>query len=186
MRFLVVVLMVLGFSVVAAPQPASPSVASEVNSDVKVQRQGILEFEFDPDEGAVFVQLLEADGGKRLAVDAVELEAIGDGAERGRSIRAELTRVDPSSFRGSLNLSEGMWNLIARVKRGEVVLLGQYALGVGKAVTAGRFALVPPNPEVNRLTTLFAWLFGVPVALAVVVTLAAIVLKPKRRREANA
>jgi hypothetical protein len=175
MKFFVAVLLGLGLSLARAQEapPAPPSSATSVNNDVKVQRQGIVQFEFDPDEGGVVLQFLEADGAARLPVDSAVLEAIGNIG----TIRAELTRADPSRFRGSLNLSEGEWTLLARVRRGDLELVGQYALGVGKAVSVGRFALVPPNPEVNRLTNLFAWLFGVPLALGVIVTLLAVVFK---------
>jgi hypothetical protein len=185
MRLLIVLLTVCLSLARAQPEvnPALPS--GSVNTEAKVQRQGIADLEFDPDEGAVVLQLLEADGAARLTVDSVELEAIGDQAERGRTIRAVLTRSSDAAFRGTLNLSEGTWNVIARVRKGELELVGQYALGVGKAVTVGRFALVPPNPEVGRLTMLFAWLFGVPLALGVIVTLVTVVWKPGSRRAAK-
>jgi hypothetical protein len=160
----------------AIPAPASRS--ASVNEGVQVQRQGIAQFEFDPDEGAVVLQFLESDGAAKLNVDSASLEAIGGIG----TVRAELTRSGASSFRGTLNLSEGEWNLIARVRRGDAELTGQYMLGVGKAVSSGRFALVPPNPEVGRLTNLFAWLFGVPLALGLIVTVVALVAKPGSNR----
>jgi hypothetical protein len=162
----------------AAPSQTVPSSTEQVN--VVPQRQGIASFEYDPDEGAFKLTMFEGSGDKKLAVDSVEAFAIGDELERGRTIKSELTRVDASTYRGTLNLSEGTWNLIVRVKKGELRLEGQYALGVGKSLVIGKLPLVPPNPEVNRLTGLMVWLFGVPIGLAVLITLGTVVLKQLR------
>ena len=164
----------------AAPSPVVPSAVSSEQVNVVSQRQGIARFEYDPDEGGFSLTIIEPSGDKKLAVDTVEAFAIGDELERGRTIKAELTRVDASTYRGTLNLSEGTWNLVVRVKKGETRLEGQYSLGVGKSLVTGKLPLVPPNPEVNRLTNLVAWLFGVPIGLAVLVTLGTVIFKQLR------
>lgn len=160
--------------------PAPLAVTSPEQVNVKSQRLAILEFQFDPEDGAFAVQILEPDGAKRFAVDALGVVAIGDEIERGRTIKAELSRVDSSSFKGTLNLSEGTWNLVIRASTGEQRLEGQYALGVGKAVTQGRVPLIPPNPEVGRLTWIVGLMFGVPLGLAALVVLAAVAFKQFR------
>jgi hypothetical protein len=163
-----------------APSQAVPSSTSSEQVNVVPQRQGIARFEYDPDEGGFSVTMLEPSEDKKLAVDSVEAFAIGDELERGRTIKSELTRVDASTYRGTLNLSEGTWNLVVRVKKDSTRLEGQYALGVGKSLVIGRLPLVPPNPEVSRLTGLMGWLFGVPIGLAVLVTLGAVIFKQLR------
>ena len=161
---------------VAAP----PAVTSPEQVNVKSQRLAMLEFQFDPDDGAFNLQVLEPDGAKRYSVDALSVSAIGDELERGRTIKAELSRVDASSFKGTLNLSEGAWNLVIRASKGEQRLEGQYALGVSKAVMQGRVPLIPPNPEVGRLTWIVGLMFGVPLGLAALVVLAAVAFKQLR------
>ncbi len=167
----------------APPVPVASSTvapAENVNSDVKVLRRGILQYEFDPDGGALVLHAFAADGQKPLAVDSLEVSAIGDELERGRTIKAELSRTDPSSFRGTLNLSEGSWNLSIKLMTKHQPLEGQYLLGVGKSVGLGRFPLTPPNPEVGRLSTLLTLLLGIPLGLAVVVTIVAVLVKNLR------
>jgi hypothetical protein len=187
MRFLVLLMLFSSFALAgneaatpAAPIPAAPSGASSEQVNVVPQRQGIARFEYDPDEGGFSLTILEPSGDKKLAVDTVEAFAIGDELERGRTIQSELTRVNASTYRGTLNLSEGNWNLVVRVKKGETRLEGQYSLGVGKSLVTGKLPLVPPNPEVGRLTTLVAWLFGVPIGLALLITLGTVIFKQLR------
>jgi hypothetical protein len=187
MKFLVFLIFFFPFALAGneAGTPAAPgqSVPPSLSSDqvnVVPQRQGIASFEYDPDEGGFKLTMLEPSGDKKLAVDTVEAFAIGDELERGRTIKSELTRLDASTYRGTLNLSEGTWNLIVRVKIGETTLKGQYALGVGKSLVTGKLPLVPPNPEVNRLTNLMGWLFGIPIGLAVLLTVGVVILKQLR------
>ena len=187
MRFLVLLMVLRGFALAgneaatpAAPAPAAPSGLSSEQVNVVPQRQGIARFEYDPEEGGFNLTIIEPSGDKKLAVDSVEAFAIGDELERGRTIKSELTRVDASTYRGTLNLSEGNWNLVVRVKKGQTRLEGQYLLGVGKSLVTGKLPLVPPNPEVNRLTGLMGWLFGVPIGLAVLITLGTVIFKQLR------
>lgn len=167
-----------GTAVIAAPL----AVTSPEQVNVKSQRLALLAFQFDPEDGAVSLQILEPDGAKRYAVDAISVAAIGDQLERGRTITAELSRVDASSFKGMLNLSEGTWNLVIRARQGEQRLEGQYALGVSQSVATGRVPLVPPNPEVGRLTWIVGLMFGVPLGLAALVVLAAVMFKQFRSK----
>ena len=164
-----------GTGAIAAP-PASTS-PEQVN--VKPQRLAMLEFQLDPDDGAIEVVILEPDSAERFAVDALSVVAIGDEIERGRTIKAELSRVDSSAFKGTLNLSEGAWNLVIRANQGEQRLEGQYALGVSKAILRGGVPLIPPNPEVGRLTWIVGLMFGVPLGLAALVVLAAVIFKQR-------
>ena len=166
----------------ASATPASPVVTSPEQVNIKSQRLAMLKFQFDPEDGLLNVQILEPDGAKRFAVDVLSVSAIGDELERGRTILAELSRVDASSFKGTLNLSEGTWNLVIRARQGEQRLEGQYALGVGKSVASGRVPLVPPNPEVGRLTWIVGLMFGVPLGLAALVVLAAGMFKQFRSK----
>lgn len=161
-----------------ASATSAPTSPEQVNT--KSQRLALLEFRFDPEDGALTAQILEPDGTRRYAVEALSLSAIGDQQERGRTIRAEISRVDASSFKGTLNLPEGTWNLVIRASQGEQRLEGQYALGVGQSVATGRVPLVPPNPEVGRLTWIVGLMFGVPLGLAALVVLAAVMFKQLR------
>jgi hypothetical protein len=150
------------------------------NQPAEVQRKGILEFEFDPEDGAFIFRALDAQGQKALPLTALSVEAI-KGTTR---TRLELGKPQNGVVRGKTPLSAEEWELVARAELPDGVLQGQYRLGVGQAPSFGRFALVPPNPEVNRLSWLIGLLFGVPVALGILVTLMAAVtgaLKPKAR-----
>jgi hypothetical protein len=159
---------------VAAPL----AVTSPEQVNLKPQRLALMAFEYDPEDGALVVTALEPDGAKRYRLDAINISAIGEG----RTIKAELNRVDASSFKGTLNLSEGTWNLVVRAVQGEQRLEGQYALGVGQSVATGRVPLVPPNPEVGRLTWIVGLMFGVPLGLAALVVLVAVAFKQLRAK----
>jgi hypothetical protein len=134
-------------------------------------RVGVFEFEFDPDEGAMIARVSDANATKPLEVESVQLELIGDSGNR---VRANLTRAQQSVFRGTLNLAQGEWTMVVKVKTTSQELEGQYTLGVGKAVTDGRFALTPPNPEVGRLSWLIGVLLGVPLGLGLLVGIVAL------------
>ena len=162
----------------AGATSAPIAVTSPEQVNTKPQRLALLAFEYDPEDGALIVTTLEPDGAKRFAVDALGVSAIGEG----RTIKAELNRVDASSFKGTLNLSEGTWNLVVRGVQGEQRLEGQYTLGVGESVATGRVPLVPPNPEVGRLTWIVGLMFGVPLGLAALVVLAAVMFKQLRSK----
>ena len=161
------------FSSLSLAQPALQS-----------QRQGILEFEFDPDERVFIARVSDANGTKPLAADSLELDVIDID---GKTVRVQAQRIEKSVFKATLNLTEGEHNLIARVKAGELILDGQYTLGVGKSVTEGRFGLVPPNPEVGRLSWIIGALIGVPLILGLLIGIFAVLnnlINPKRPKPA--
>jgi hypothetical protein len=163
---------ILFFSSLSLAQSASPALQS--------QRQGILEFEFDPDNSVFIARISDANGTKPLVSDSLELDVIDID---GKTLRIKAQKQGNNVFKASLNLSEGEHNLIARVKTGELILDGQYTLGVGKSVTEGRFGLVPPNPEVGRLSWIVGALLGVPLALGLIIGIWAVLQKlisPKR------
>ena len=160
----------------SGPSSAPVAVTSPEQVVTKAQRLALLTFVFDPSDGSLQITALEPDGAKRYALDQITVSALGEG----RSIAAALNRVDASSFKGELNLSEGVWNLVIRATQGEQRLEGQFALGVGQSVATGRVPLVPPNPEVGRLTWIFGLMFGVPLGLAALVVLAAVLFKQRR------
>jgi hypothetical protein len=163
------------FSSLSLAQPAAtPALQS--------QRQGILEFEFDPDESVFIARVSDANGTKPLAADSLELDVIDID---GKTVRVQAQRIEKSVFKATLNLTEGEHNLIARVKAGELILDGQYTLGVGKSVTEGRFGLVPPNPEVGRLSWMIGALIGVPLILGLLIGIFAVLnnlINPKRAK----
>lgn len=161
--------------------PSAPAAAQHPDQvNVTPQRLAILEFEFDPDGGDLVLRVVDAKGERPLPVDEISVSAIGDEIERGRTIRAELAKSDASTYRGTLNLSEGTWNLIVRASSGEQRLEGQYQLGVGKSLSVGRVPLVPPNPEVGRLTWIVGLMFGVPLGIALLVVIGVVALRQLR------
>jgi hypothetical protein len=173
-----VLLVLVGQAWAQPVAPAKPAHPDQVS--VTAQRLAILDFEYDPDEGNLVVRGTDVDGVKPYALDALSIAAIGDEIERGRTIRAELAQVNASTFRGTLNLSEGTWNLVVRANQGEQRLEGQYQLGVGKSVVTGRVPLVPPNPEVGRLTWIVGLMFGVPLGIALVLVVGIVVVRQLR------
>ncbi len=164
----------LFFSSLSLAQTATP----------QTQRQGILEFEFDPDESVFIARVSDSTGTKPLTVDSLELDVIDID---GKTLRVLAQKLEKSVFKATLDLSEGEHNLIARVKAGELLLDGQYTLGVGKSVTEGRFGLVPPNPEVGRLSWIVGALIGVPLILGLLIGIFAVLnnlINPKRPKTA--
>jgi hypothetical protein len=155
---------ILLFSSLSLAQPAA----------LQLQRQGILEFEFDPDGGDFIARLSDANGTKPLAADSLELDLIDID---GKTLRVNAQKQGQNVFKANISLLEGEHNLIARVKTGEQTLEGQYTLGVGKSVTEGRFGLVPPNPEVGRLSWIVGALIGVPLGLGLIIAIVAMLQK---------
>ncbi len=162
----------------AFAQNATEVTKSAEPPTAQVQRKGILEFEFDPEDGAFVFRAVDSQGRNPLPLTALKVDAINGT----NTIRLELTSPKNGVARGKTPLAQEEWELLARAELPDGVLQGQYRLGVGQAPSSGRFALVPPNPEVNRLSWLIGLLIGTPVALGVIVTLVvavARVLKPK-------
>jgi hypothetical protein len=160
----------LFFSSLSYAQPAAP----------QTQRQAILEFEYDPDGGDFIARVSDANGTKPLAADSLELDLIDID---GKTLRVTAQKLEKNVFKANMSLIEGEHNLIARVKANEQTLDGQYTLGVGKSVTEGRFGLVPPNPEVGRLSWMIGALIGVPLFLGLLIGIFAVLnnlINPKR------
>ncbi len=155
---------VLLFSSLSYAQPAAP----------QTQRQAILEFEFEPEDGVFIARASDATGAKAFPIDSLELEVIDID---GRTVRVQAQKLEKSVFKATLNLAQGEHNLIARVKVGQQILEGQHTLGVGQSVTEGRFALVPPNPEVGRLSWIIGALIGLPLGLGLIIAIVALLQK---------
>ncbi|MEY4530092.1 MAG: hypothetical protein RLZZ156_813, partial [Deinococcota bacterium] len=77
------------FSSLSLAQPAAtPALQS--------QRQGILEFEFDPDESVFIARVSDANGTKPLAADSLELDVIDID---GKTVRVQAQRIEKSVFK---------------------------------------------------------------------------------------
>lgn len=200
MRFLIVLLCFFGVALAgntvgdnatATPdlplmQPGSSMSEAQTPLDPNIQRQAILEFEFDPETDVLIARVSDASGTKPLKTASLEVDAISDS---GKKIVADVQRLSANSFKSTLNVDEGQWNLITRVKIGTKNLDGQYTLGVGKSVTEGRFALTPPNPEVGRLSWIIGLAIGVPLGLGLIIGLLAVMskaLRPKAQKSTSA
>ncbi len=154
--------------------------------NVKSQRQAIVRFDYEPDGGQIKLQVLDKDGTKKLAVDTFSVHAIGDEGENGRTIPANLSRVNSSSFAGEMALNEGQWNMQVRLELGKQKLEGSYFLNVSKSSTSGELPMIPPNPEVSRLGTIVSLMLGIPMALALVALFVGIVSKNRAQARAEA
>jgi hypothetical protein len=162
------------------------AVAQETNLPAKINRQAMVNFDYDPDGGDIVLQVLDAAGTKKFAVDKLEVKAIGDEGENGRTIPANLARVNASSFRGEMALNEGQWNMQIRLEIGDQKLDGSYFLNVSKSSTSGVIPMVPPNPEVGRMGQLVGLMFGIPMALALVALFVGIVAKNRAQARSEA
>jgi hypothetical protein len=160
--------------------------AQETNLPTKITRQAIVKFDYDPDGGDIVLQVLDTAGTQKFAVDKLEVRAIGDEGENGRSIPANLSRVSPSGFKGEMALNEGQWNMQIKLEVGEKKLEGSYFLNVSKSSTSGVVPMVPPNPEVGRLGTIVSLMLGIPMALALVALFVGIVSKNRAQARAEA
>jgi hypothetical protein len=156
------------------------------NVATKIQRQAIVSFDYDPDGGAINLQVLDTQGTSKLAVDKLEVRAIGDEGENGRSIPANLTRISESSFKGEMALNEGQWNMQVKLEIEDKKLEGSYFLNVSKSSTSGKIPMVPPNPEVSRLGTIVSLMLGIPMALALVALALGIIAKNRAQAQAEA
>jgi hypothetical protein len=166
---------------------ASVALAQETtNLPAQIQRQAIVNFDYDPDGGDVVLQVLDAKGTQKQAVDKLEVRAIGDEGENGRSIPANLSRVSPSSFKGEMALNEGQWNMQLKLEIGDQKLEGSYFLNVSKSSTSGQIPMVPPNPEVGRMGTIVGLMLGIPMALALLALFVGIVAKNRAQARAEA
>jgi hypothetical protein len=162
------------------------AMAQETNLPTKINRQAIVNFDYDPDGGSIVLQVLDAVGTKKLAVDRFEVKAIGDEGENGRSIPANLARVSPSGFKGEMALNEGQWNVQVKLEIGEQKLEGSYFLNVSKSSTSGVIPMVPPNPEVGRMGRIVGLMLGIPMILALLASFAGIVAKNRAQARSEA
>jgi hypothetical protein len=160
--------------------------AQETNLPAKITRQAIVSFDYDPDGGDIVLQVLDAAGTKKLPVDKLEVRAIGDEAENGRSIPANLSRINPTSFKGEMALNEGQWNVQVKLEIGDKKLEGGYFLNVSKSSTSGVIPMIPPNPEVARMGQLVSLMLGVPMILALVALFVGIVAKNRAQARSEA
>ncbi len=165
---------------------ASFAIAQETNIPAKIQRQAIVNFDYDPDGGNIVLQVFDAGGTKKLSVDKFEVKAIGDEGENGRSIPANLARVSPSSFKGEMALNEGQWNVAVKLEIGNQKLEGSYFLNVGKSSSSGVIPMVPPNPEVGRMGQLVGLMIGIPMVLALLAFFVGIIAKNRAQARAEA
>ncbi len=156
------------------------------NLPAKIRRQAIVNFNYDPDGGDIVLQVLDANGRQKQAVDKLEVRAIGDEGENGRSIPANLFRVTDSSFKGEMALNEGQWNMQIKLEIGRQKLEGSYFLNVSKSSTSGQVPMVPPNPEVDRMGRIVSLMLGIPMALALVALFVGIVAKNRAQARAEA
>jgi hypothetical protein len=162
------------------------SIGQETNLPAKITRQAIVNFDYDPDGGSIVLQVLDAPGTQKLPVDKLEVRAIGDEGENGRSIPANLARVSASGFKGEMALNEGQWNMQVNLEVGDKKLEGSYFLNVSKSSTSGVIPMVPPNPEVGRLGQIVGLMFGIPMALALVALFVGIIAKNRAQARAEA
>jgi hypothetical protein len=162
------------------------AVAQETNIPAQIKRQAIVNFDYDPDGGSIVLQVLDTKGTQKFAVDKLEVKAIGDEGENGRTIPANLARVSTSSFRGEMALNEGQWNVQVKLEVGDKKLEGSYFLNVSKSSTSGVIPMVPPNPEVGRLGQIVGLMLGIPMALALVALFVGIVAKNRAQARAEA
>ena len=160
--------------------------AQETNLPAKITRQDIVNFDYDPDGGSLVLQVYDAKGRQKFGVDQLEVKAIGDEGENGRSIPANLARVNGSSFRGEMALNEGQWNVQVKLEVGDQKLEGSYFLNVSKSSTSGVIPMVPPNPEVGRMGQLVGLMLGIPMVLGLLALFVGIVAKNRAQARGEA
>jgi hypothetical protein len=159
---------------------------TESNLPAKIQRQAIVNFDYDPDGGGIVLQVLDVAGTQKLPIEALDIRAIGDEGENGRSIPGNLTRVSSSSFKGEMALNEGQWNLQVNIDTGSKKLEGSYFLNVAKSSTSGKIPMVPPNPEVSRMGQIVSLMLGIPLTLALLALAVGIISKNRAQARAEA
>ncbi|HWG85631.1 MAG TPA: hypothetical protein VNT60_09140 [Deinococcales bacterium] len=133
-------------------------------------RQGIARFQYGTD-GSITINVLDREGREPLAVEWLRLAAIGDQYARGRTVQGSVTRVDDSTYRGTLGLGEGSWNLDIRVSREGQELRGNWLIS-SDAMSEGDVPLVlPSTDEVSRISRLVGFTFLGVIAVGILVTL---------------
>lgn len=165
---------------------SSLSLAQSENARAEVRRKGVVEFRFDPKPGRMDLAVFAPNGTDTLRVDALQVNAIGDQWERGRTIPGEVQRAGAGAFTVALGLPEGTWNIHLKATLDGQPLEGLYLLGVGKFPTNGRFALTAPSLEVNRLVWITSLMLGVPLGLGLLVTVFALVSRARQTAQIEA
>ncbi len=150
------------------------------NSAAKVQRKGVAVFNFEPKSGRMDLSLFAANGTDALKVDSLQVNAIGDQWERGRTVPGNVERAGRGSFIVTFGLPEGDWNIHVKAVVDGQPLEGLYLLNVGKFPSKSQFALTAPSPEVNRMVWIVSLMLGVPIALGVLLTLFSVVSKARQ------
>jgi hypothetical protein len=150
------------------------------NSAAKVQRKGVAVFSFEPKSGRMDLGVFGANGTDAIKVDSLQVNAIGDQWERGRTVPGNVERAGGGSFIVTFGLPEGEWNMHLKAVVDGQSLEGLYLLSVGKFPTKGQFALTAPSPEVNRMVWIVSLMLGVPIALGVLLTLFSMVSKAQQ------
>jgi hypothetical protein len=153
---------------------------TDENSAAKVQRKGVAVFNFEPKLGRMELSVFGANGIDALKVDSLQINAIGDQWERGRTVPGNVERAGKSSFVVTFGLPEGEWNMHLQAVMDGQPLEGLYLLSVGKFASKGQFALTSPSPEVNRMVWIVSLMLGVPIALGVLLTLFSVVSKARQ------
>ena len=137
----------------------------------KIERRAILEFSYEPDEGILTAHAFTPDGSNPFPLEKLEISALADRLEQGRVEHTTVTRLDDSSFRAQLGLTQDTgWNLLFDVVAGGEALKGSYLLQVTKSSAQGKLALVrPPTEEISRLSLITSLLIGIPLGIAAIV-----------------
>ncbi len=146
---------------------------------VPSQRKLIVKLHFVPPNTLV-LEPLQNDMKTRALLTAPKLIAIGDEAERGRSVPVPIEFVKRGWYEANLGLPSGVWNLHLQAIYNNAAVNGQYLLGIGKTESRGVIGLVPNNPESTRLTKIFVLMLAVPIALGIVLVLFASLMKNKK------
>jgi hypothetical protein len=161
LRFVLVLLACLGFTTALTTALAAS------------RRLAVATFLLLPD-GQITITTENPSGERAQPLNDLRLQAL---AERGASVRAELTRKRDSLYVGTLALAPGeTWNLSfeatmpAVAAAAPVLVRGSYLVAPNEAEMRGRVALVPPNPATERFSLWVPLMFGIPLALALLAT----------------
>ena len=144
---------------------------SATDLPAKIERRAILEFSYEPDEGILTAHAFTPDGSNPFPLEKLEISALADRLEQGRVEHTTVTRLDDSSFRAQLGLTQDTgWNLLFDVVAGGEALKGSFLLQVTKSSARGKLALVrPPTEEISRLSLITSLLIGIPLGIAAIV-----------------
>ena len=160
------------FVIVLFSLTSSLSIAqSATDLPAKIERRAILEFSYEPDEGILEAHTFTPDGSNPFPLEKFEVSALADRLEQGRIEHTTVTRLNDSSFRAQLGLTQDTgWNLLFDVVAGGEALKGSFLLQVTGSTAKGKLALVrPPTEEISRLSLITSLLIGIPLGIAAIV-----------------